>query len=308
MAKYEWSEVFVSIEGEAKYSGHPTAYIRFTKCNFECRGFNNQEFLDTTSIKVLGFDPKDFHDIYSIPLITKGCDSIYSWDPKFAHMWKSGDETQLCNELAAVLPNQSLLNQTSKKRIIVSLTGGEPTLRIKFWIPLLDRLHALGMRHVLIETNCAVPLKPEHVNALYDWKSCVDTTVPVNERMKITWSNSPKLIGSGEDPKKAIRPTVAIAQMTWRNFQVYDLAPIIEQYFKFVCGPSDEEFEEVAAAMEQYYQAGIPRDVEVYIMPMACTEEQQQEISARVAGMCINRGFIYCHRIQNSVFGNGVGT
>jgi hypothetical protein len=41
---------------------------------------------------------------------------------------------------------------------------------------------------------------------------------------------------------------------------------------------------------------------------VACTEEQQQEIASKVATMCMDKGYIYCHRIQNSVFGNGVGT
>jgi hypothetical protein len=82
----------------------------------------------------------------------------------------------------------------------------------------------------------------------------------------------------------------------------------VDQYFKFVCGPDDADFEEVAKAMQEYYDVGIPTTTEVYIMPTACTSEQQDNIAAKVAAQCIDRGYIYCHRIQNSVFGNGVGT
>jgi organic radical activating enzyme len=78
MAKYEWSETFFSIEGEAKYSGHPTVYIRFARCNFQCKGFGNPTNEDTTDVKVLGFNPKDYNTLETIPLIVKGCDSIYS--------------------------------------------------------------------------------------------------------------------------------------------------------------------------------------------------------------------------------------
>ena len=49
MAKFRWSEIFLSIEGEAKYSGWPTVYIRFAGCNFECRGFNNPDNVEITN-------------------------------------------------------------------------------------------------------------------------------------------------------------------------------------------------------------------------------------------------------------------
>jgi hypothetical protein len=82
----------------------------------------------------------------------------------------------------------------------------------------------------------------------------------------------------------------------------------VDQYFKFVCGPDDADFDEVAKAMSMYYAGEIPVETEVYCMPTACSEEQQQDIAARVAQQCIDRGYVYAHRIQNSVFGNGVGT
>lgn len=299
MAKYEWSEVFMSIEGEAKYSGHPTAYIRFTMCNFQCRGFNNPEKLDTTTHEVLGFNPKDYKDIYTIPLITRGCDSIYSWHDDFKHMWKKGTQDDLAKELHGILPHNTFKNPKSGKRVILSLTGGEPTLRMKFIPELLNLPELAECRHILIETNCSVPLKQDHMHALAEWAA----ETPTRPAGRITWSNSPKLSVSGEKWEEAIRPDIAVMQ-----YQSAAMSGYFDQYFKFVCGPNEEDFAEVEKAMNAYYEGGIPRDVEVYIMPTACIEEQQQEIAAKVAQMCIDRGYIYCHRIQNSVFGNGVGT
>ncbi len=291
---FEWSEVFMSIEGEAKYSGHPTAYIRFARCNFQCRKFNNPENLDTASIDVLGFNPKDYKDIYSIPLIHKGCDSIYSWDEKFSHMWNKGTAEDVGEEVLKVLPHNSFINPKTNKRVILSLTGGEPTLRMKNFVPLLSAPQFKEAKHILIETNCSVPLRQKDVEAFYSF--CNDNNI------WITWSNSPKLPSvSGEKWEQAINPKIAITQY----LNDYGNS---EQYFKFVCGPNEQDFNEVETAMNEYFNAGIPRDVEVYIMPVAATEEQQQEVSAKVAKMCMDRGYIYCHRIQNSVFGNGVGT
>jgi len=293
MTNYEWSEVFISIEGEAKYAGHPTAYIRFARCNFQCRKFNNPDNLDTTSIEVLGFDPKNYNDIYSIPLIHKGCDSIYSWDEKFSHMWKKGTAEDLGNEILKVLPYNSFINPKTNKRIILSLTGGEPTLRMKNFVNLLSAPQFKEVKHVLIETNCSVPLREKDIQQYYDF--CADNYIFT------TWSNSPKLPSvSGEKWEQAINPKVALVQRNEPN--------MMEQYFKFVCEPTEQSFDEVEKAMQEYYNAGINKYVDIYIMPTACTEEQQQEISAKVAKMCIDRGYIYCHRIQNSVFGNGVGT
>lgn len=298
MAKYEWSEVFMSIEGEAKYSGHPTAYIRFTKCNFTCSKFNNPDGCDTTTIETLGFDPKDYKDIYTIPLITKGCDSIYSWDEKFSHMWHKGTEVDLGKELTAILPGNSFINPVSGKPVILSLTGGEPTLRAKFFKPLLNSAAFADCKHILIETNCGVPLQWGPIGDLNEWL-CADTT------RRLTWSNSPKLTVSGEKWEEAIIPKIASMQ---RMVTGRDGFNQVDQYFKFVCGPTVADFDEVAKAMDEYYAGGIPRTIEVYIMPTACTEEQQQAVAAKVAGMCIERGYIYCHRIQCSVYGNGVGT
>lgn len=303
LAKYEWSEIFMSIEGEAKYNGHPTVYVRFARCNFQCPLFNNpNKEVEKDGYASLGFEPKDFATLESIPLLHKGCDSQYAVNPKFAHMWHKGDENKITEELLQVLPHHTFKNPKTNQRTILSLTGGEPTVRIKFWFPLLDNLYTEGMRHILVETNCASPLKADIIDELYDWISL--------RQVRLTWSNSPKLTSSGESWKKAIRPEIAMAQRTYHKNDVSLIASCakMDQYFKFVCGPTAEDFDEVEKAMTEYHAAGVPTSAEVYIMPVACTEEQQQKISAMVAAMCIDRGYIYCHRIQNSVFGNGVGT
>lgn len=314
MAQYEWSEVFMSIEGEARYSGHPTVYIRFARCNFQCALFNNpNKEVESDGYATLDFKPKDFNRLEEIPLLHKGCDSQYAVNPDFAHMWHKGDEKVLTAEVLKVLPHNKFENPATGKRVILSLTGGEPTIRLRFWIPILDELYEAGMRTILIETNCASPLRPKDVQALYQWASdkffaVQDCMRPPREPVRIVWSNSPKLSSSGEPWAKAIRPEIALAQRNPLPPTAPVTIPHFEQYFKFVCGPNEEDFAEVRKAMTAYYDAGISRKSDVYIMPVACTEEQQQEISAKVAQMCIDRGYIYCHRIQNSVFGNGVGT
>ena len=281
--QYEWSEVFMSIEGEGPYSGHPTAYVRFTKCNFTCRGFNNPDDVIITN-EVLGYDPIDYVSLDDLPPVTVGCDSIYSWDKRFSHMWRKGTEHDVEAELLKILPHNKWINPLSGHDVILSLTGGEPTLRWKALPTLLNTLS--DVKRVLIETNCSVPLGSSFLASLNELTD-----------KKIIWSNSPKLSVSGEPRDKAIRPDIALSQRLVANS---------EQYFKFVCGANQAHFDEVESVMDLYRAHG-NHDSLVYIMPMACTGEQQQEIAMRVADMCIQRGFVYCHRIQNDVYANAIG-
>lgn len=295
MAKFEWSEIFTSIEGEAQYVGHATTYVRFVKCNFTCQGFNNPEMKEITN-EVLGFNPADIKTLDKCPPIEIGCDSIYSWDDRFKHMWHKGDENELADAIMEKVPHNQWTNPISKQPTIFSITGGEPTLRAKFIPALLNTPQFADLRHLLIETNCSVPLKQSFIDELNTWLY----SHPERKYRRITWSNSPKLAVSGEPWDKAIRPEVAMMQRgTDQRFS--------DQYFKFVCGADQRDFDEVKKAMAAYYEAGVPEFVEIYIMPVACTEEQQQEIAAQVADMCIDHGFIYCHRVHNSVYKNAIG-
>ena len=289
MAKFQWSEVFTSIEGEGPYSGHPVTYVRFTKCNFECRGFNNPDNVEITN-EVLGFDPTEYNTLQDLPPIEIGCDSIYSWDNRFSFMWHEGDELVLAKEVYQALPNQMLINPETGLRTILSITGGEPTLRQKT-IPLfLETPHLKCLRHILIETNGSVPLTDDFIDYLKEWTAAIPGRL-------VTWSNSPKLSASGEPWEAAIKPEVLIQQ-----------ANVGEQYLKFVCGPSERDFDEVERAVKTYTRAGVPPSIPVYIMPMCCVTDQQDNIAADVAAMCIDRGYIYCHRIHLDVFNNAIGT
>ncbi len=292
MAKYEYSELFISVEGEGPYTGHPTVYIRFSRCNFTCKLFNNPDGLDDgCGYAPLEVDPKDITSLDDLQPIEIGCDSQYAVNPTFSHIWHKADERELAKATVDVISHKSWSHPKTHASVILSLTGGEPTLRAKFIPTLLAQPEFNDLSVILIETNCAVPLKQSFIDELNKWTNA-------NSLRRIVWSNSPKLSASGEPWEKAIRPENAVMQRG---------VDYCEQYFKFVCGPNERDFDEVAKAMEEYWAGGVPRENNVYIMPMACTEEQQENIAAQVADMCIERGYIYCHRVHNSVYNNAIG-
>lgn len=298
MAKFSWSEIFMSCEGEGPYTGVGTLYFRGTGCNLECRGFNNPENLDTTSTEVLGFNPKDYHDIYSIPVISKGCDSQYSWSTQFNHMWQTGDENQVAQNIIDTIPFHSWVHPKTGQPVLFSITGGEPMLFSKKLPALMEHPLMEDCRKILFETNGSVPIHPTCLDYLQSWVS------RPREQRKVIFSNSPKLSSSGELRSKAICPNIIKEQLKlgpWRE-------DVIEQYFKFVC-TDETDLDEVEEVMEIYYSAGaVLPGAEIYIMPMACTYQQQDQIAAKIAELCIQRGYRFCIRLQNVLWGNGVGT
>lgn len=247
--------------------------------------------------EVLGFNPKDFIEVTQLPPIQIGCDSIYSWDKRFAHMWKRSTTDQVIDEFEKLLPHQKWVHPNTHQPYILSLTGGEPTNH-QAKLPLLfrhDRMKEL--RHILIETNCSVDLKDAFIEEICSWLS-------EDSRRRWTWSNSPKLSISGEPHDKAIRPSVALQQK-----KVKDRFPTqCDQYFKFVCDEKDASYEEVESVMQEYYNEGIEVEgTEVWIMPVACTDEQQKEIAVAVAEQCLERGYLFSFRIQNALYANAIG-
>src|SRR5690606_18288003 len=103
---------------------------------------------------------------------------------------------ELVDELLSVIPGNKLIYPTGLP-VIVSLTGGEPTLKWKFLPEIMFHEKMQDCRHYLIETNCAVPFKEEFIWKIQEW-------LEQHPRRIWTWSNSPKLNSSGHPRAEAI--------------------------------------------------------------------------------------------------------
>jgi organic radical activating enzyme len=259
-------------------------------------GFNNPDKVKITN-EVLGFDPAEYNNLKELPLIKIGCDSLYAHDKRFAHLWHEGNEDDLAKELVSLLPHKQWCHPITGLPYIFSITGGEPTLFAKTIPTLLNHSLMNDLKIVLIETNCSVPLSDTFMEELDKW-------IKDAPGRKIIWSNSPKLSVSGEPFDKAIRPDIALKQLSMNRLGEWKF----EQYFKFVCGANKLDFDEVSKVMDMYYDAGVSRDVQVGIMPESATAQQQIEIAQQVADMCIERGYLFVLRLQNVLWGNEIGT
>ena len=98
----EINEIFgPTIQGEGKYTGNPSVFIRFGKCNMQCPGFE-VEYETPSGIKKCS------------------CDSFYASDIAFRDEWKKYKTSdELINEVSSFLP---------KYKVDIVLTGGEPLL------------------------------------------------------------------------------------------------------------------------------------------------------------------------------------
>lgn len=295
----EVSEIFMSLEGEGPHTTRPTAYVRFARCNFTCSKFNNPtNERDNKGYAPLTFNPKDYSTLSSLPVISRGCDSQYAVNPAFAHIWEHLTIDQIAEQVKAMLPRGEWVHPVTGLPVILSLTGGEPTLHWKRFREILDHPTISQCKHVLVETNCSVPLNDALIADVNQWLKDDPTR-------KWTWSNSPKLSASGEPWDKAIRPEIAVRQLLVADGVKPEQ---VEQYFKFVCNDSQADFDEVAQAMAAYHGAGVPNQPNIWIMPAACTDAQQNEIAQQVAKMCMDHGYLFCYRFQNALWGNAVGT
>ena len=133
----EINEIFgPTIQGEGKFVGRPSIFIRFGKCNFKCEGFN-VEYETPSGIKKCA------------------CDSYFAVDKEFSHTWtkyKAYDE--IVNEVDKLSSNYA-----NNYKIDIVITGGEPLL---YWNKeefqkLLKHYISAGHK-VTIETNASLNL------------------------------------------------------------------------------------------------------------------------------------------------------
>src|SRR6056300_763072 len=87
-AKYYYSEVFSSIQGEGAYTGQHTLWLRYFLCNLQCNGFGQIDPInpETYELPYEDFDVSTVSKVEELPVWDKGCDSSYTWAKKYKHL------------------------------------------------------------------------------------------------------------------------------------------------------------------------------------------------------------------------------
>jgi len=163
-----FSEYFYSLQGEGRYSGTPSLFFRFARCNMSCSGFGSS------------YTAEDGTEVV-------GCDSLYAVDKdNFSSSWKSVDSTYLISIL-----DEHIENHSRMKDLVI--TGGEPLLNSKDedFLNFLKYARSKKMR-ITMETNGTINVDFK-ANSIYK---------------EVVFALSVKLSNSGELKESRIKKDV----------------------------------------------------------------------------------------------------
>ena len=282
MSHLKVSELFYSIQGEGRYMGVPSVFLRTYGCNFTCGGFGMNKGEVSSERDVIAIKAEDYTDYKSLPLVSTGCDSYASWDPRFKHLSPVIATDAIVDSILAMLPHGRWMDEH------LVITGGEPLLGWQRAYPdLLSNEKMRALKEITFETNGTQELTQDLSIFLQQWK--------INrEKNALTFSVSPKLSISGEKWEEAICPNI---------IRQYESLGFV--YLKFVIATKEDALEADKAVAE--FRAGGFRGP-VYFMPCGGVESIYNMNAKNVAIEAMNRGYRYSDRLQVPLFKNEWGT
>ena len=283
MSKIKIAELFYSIQGEGRYMGVPSVFLRTFGCNFKCQGFGLPRGETTTEVEAIASRITEFKRYEDLPLVSTGCDSYASWDPRFKDLSPMLTSDAIVERTMEILP----FNTWHDEHLVI--TGGEPLLGWQRAYPeLLDHPKMAGLKEITFETNGTQKLTQDFKHYLSLWKG-----LPRQGR-EVTFSVSAKLPCSGEKWEEAILPEI-----------VCEYEEVGTAYLKFVIA-TEQDYLDAIRAVKEYRLAGFKGHV--YLMPVGGVESVYAMNNRRVADLAMSAGLRYSDRLQVPLFKNEWGT
>jgi organic radical activating enzyme len=284
MEKIKLAELFYSIQGEGRYMGVPSVFMRTFGCNFKCAGFGMPKGEDTSEVEPIAANVHLYKSYEELPLVSTGCDSYASWHPAFKHLSPFYSPEEIVNNIMSILP----YNKWEDEHLVI--TGGEPLLKWQNIYPeLLNHPNMQGLKEITFETNGTQHLTKDFKKYLQEWSQ----EPPFSSR-EVTFSVSAKLSCSGEARDIAIQPQV-----------VCEYEEVGYTYLKFVVA-TEEDAEEAIETADIYRAEGFTGPV--YLMPVGGVESVYTLNNRRVAELAMKNGLRYSDRLQVPLFKNEWGT
>jgi len=282
MSKLKIAELFYSIQGEGRYMGVPSVFLRTFGCNFSCKGFGMPQGKQSQEVEAIAARITEFKDYTELPLVSTGCDSYASWDPRFKDLSPMLESNAIVNRIMEILPQK----RWEDEHLVI--TGGEPLLGWQRAYPDLLSHASMGkLKEITFETNGTQKLDSKFKEYLTDW------TLGSDER-EITFSVSAKLSCSGESRHEAIQPEI-----------VCEYQDVGNTYLKLVIA-TEQDAEEALETVDIYRAAGFTGHV--YLMPIGGVESVYALNNRAVANFAMKNGLRYSDRLQVPLFKNEWGT
>lgn len=287
MNKFIVTEIFGNtIQGEGKYVGKPSIFVRFFGCTLHCPGFSMPRGQKTTEVDeiVKTLDKYGDGDLKKLPLCKTGCDSYPAWRKECRRFSKEYTVQQLASKVLDLVPQTANICDYH-----IVFTGGEPLLYQDLLVDLISRLSSEGCFNFTFETNGTVALKPYFINKIND--------ILEFSNIIITFSCSPKLSISGHTIEETLFP---------ERVKTFNEILDSELYLKFVIR-DEKDIEEVRKFSEAYINAGVYLE-DIYLMPEGGTVCNETSLTEQeTVNLCIKYGYRYSPRLHLQLFGNKWG-
>ena len=285
--KIKVSEIFYSLQGEGRFVGVPSVFLRTFGCNFTCSGFGCAPGEKSTDADEIADVVHLFNKFEELPLAATGCDSYASWHPAFKDLSPTYTVEQLADQMSALTPNGQWVQKNGNDVHLV-ITGGEPLLGWqRAYGDLLSHPRMVDLKNITFETNGTQELHEDFRDYLIEWADA-------KPGREVTFSVSAKLSASGELWEDAIKPKIVNIYQTYGHV-----------YLKFVV-ETVEHVDEAVKAVDAFRHDGFKGVV--YLMPVGGTLNPYDANTQFVAQECITRGFNFSPRLHISLFGNSWGT
>jgi len=288
--KLKVSEIFYSAQGEGRFVGVPSVFLRTFGCNFTCSGFGMAAGCKSEEADNVAKNVHLYKDFLSLPLVNTGCDSYASWHPEFKHLSPTYETSEVIDRMLALTPSKHWL-QDNGNDVHLVITGGEPLLGWQRTYEELISDPKMGdLRNITFETNGTQKLQKSFKDFLQAWQQ---PPLGMKQTHEVTFSVSAKLSASGEKWEEAICPDI-----------VADYQEVGTVYLKFVV-ETDEHFAEVDRAVKEFRDGGFTGVV--YVMPQGGVVTPYEKNRVRVADWACSKGYYYSPRLHVDLWGNGWG-
>jgi len=285
MSKIKIAELFYSVQGEGRYMGVPSVFLRTFGCNFKCQGFGMPRGELSREVEDIAARIHYYDDYKKLPLVSTGCDSYASWDPRFKDLSPMLTTDAIVERIMEILP----FGEWRDEHLVI--TGGEPLLGWQKQYPdLLKHPKMQSLKEITFETNGTMQLTAPFKQYLHTWKYHHD----YDFHREVTFSVSAKLPCSGEPWDEAIKPERVC------EYEEYGTA-----YLKFVIA-TEQDFADAECAIAAYRKAGFIGHI--YLMPVGGVESVYAMNNKNVALLAMKHGLRYSDRLQVPLFKNEWGT